>query len=162
MHLSTELDRSIPTSLSWLQLLVLCAIVAACVTQYSTTKILKYLKKGEAATAPACTMQPTSRRASKLDTFRLPDDDGCTTSLLDQYALALSPISTIAPQFATDNIVLAPARDPKEVLVNTRREPRPTVNLALSIILTINIPPSIPGQADDNAINELSDLLEKW
>ena len=98
----------------------------------------------------------------KIGYIQIANDDGCTTSLLDQYALALSPISTIAPQFATDNIVLAPARDPKEVLVNTRREPRPTVNLALSIILTINIPPSIPGQADDNAINEHSDLLEKW
>lgn len=100
-----------------------------------------------------------------MDTFSVLDQTS-QRNALTEYALAMSPIQEVgghilrethgtAEKHRTTAVVASPALEAVQQKAFT--------NLALSgIIPTVDIPPLLPGQIDDKAIIQLSEMLERW
>lgn len=165
IYLLNEIDKPTSPWPSRLPLLVFGTIVAACAMRYPTKEASDTKKNNVPVPETACPMQTTLSQALKLDIIGMPDENGRQRGSLDEHTLALSPTSTTAPYLAADSIILlAPRTSPEKVLRKTKTAAGPVVsNLALSkIVHTVDIPPLSPGQWDDDAINQLSELLERW
>jgi hypothetical protein len=164
VYLLNENDKPTFPWSSRLPLLVFGTVLAAYAGRYSTKETSDIQKNNVPVTEAACSIQTTSSQALKLDMVGMPDENGRQRGSLNEHSLVLSPITTTTPYSAADSIILASRISLEEVPRKTERAASPIVgNLALSkIILTVDIPPSSPGQWDDDAINRLSELLERW
>jgi hypothetical protein len=93
-------------------------------------------------------------------------DEANRRNVLTEYALAMSPIQEVGGHLPRKTHITAGKQwtaivlaSPGPKMVREKKIP----NLALSgIILTVDIPPLLPGQIDDKAIIQLSEMLERW
>ena len=93
-------------------------------------------------------------------------DEANRRNILTEYALAMSPIQEVGghlprkTHITTGKHWSATVASPASRVVQQQKA---ISNLALSgIIHTIDIPPLLPGQIDDKAIVQLSEMLARW
>lgn len=105
-----------------------------------------------------------ARKALRVKTLGILDETNRRITLTE-HALAMSPIQEVGGHLPRKTHITAGKH-----WTATVASPAPGVaqqkaisNLALSgIIHTIDIPPLLPGQVDDKAIIQLSEMLERW
>ena len=105
-----------------------------------------------------------ARKALRVKTLGILDETNRRITLTE-HALAMSPIQEVGGHLPRKTHITA-----EKHWTATVASPAPGVaqqkaisNLALSgIIHTIDIPPLLPGQVDDKAIIQLSEMLERW
>lgn len=106
------------------------------------------------------------RRALEIRTSEAMGEIYPRIAALRGERLAISPIQEITGQSSARPCAAAacatPALNPRET--QTQSACTNTMNtLALSgIILTVDIPPSVPERVDDKSIMELSEMLQRW
>jgi len=155
-----------PSQRQNLLLMTIATMTVACVVQGITQKILKFWKK---------TLRSQHQRAlsvvkcKKRLVINIPEETEYGPVSCDYGSLALSPIHRIFDAHAKhDSAKEQPGsmRTTTSEAVrtdSTTMDKRALANLALSeVILTIDIAPSLHSQCEEDAIIELSDLLERW
>jgi hypothetical protein len=105
------------------------------------------------------------RKALRVKTLGILDEIN-RRNALTEYALAMSPIQEIGGYLPRKTHITAGNPWTATVVVSPALkmvQQKAFTNLALSgIILTVDISPLLPGQIDDKAIIQLSELLERW
>ena len=150
----------------WLLLLLMSIAILAgeCVWQ---GVLQASLKSWTGAVSIARRKVSAPRRMKKALRVKTLDflDEANRRNILTEYALAMSPIQEVGGHLPRKTHITAGKH-----WTATVASPAPGVaqqkaisNLALSgIIHTIDIPPLLPGQVDDKAIIQLSEMLERW
>ena len=146
-------------------------IVGVCILHKLMRKALKTRKEAGLVAEPENSVPITERKALKVETLGMSDEECSRGASLKHEMLAMSPIQEVARPFLlrsclaandstlaqTTNLVEVPARQTQ--IAGTKMMNK----LMLSeIILTIDIPPSTPEQGDEDAIVQLSEMLRKW
>jgi hypothetical protein len=136
-----------------------------CVWRGILTVFLKSWRGAVSAARRKVSAPSQVRKALRVKTHGILDEIA-RGNALTEYALAMSPIQEVgghlpkkthitAMKHWRATVVASPA--PKMV------QQKAISNLALSrIIPTVDIPPLLPGQIDDKAIIQLSEMLERW
>ncbi|KAF3052487.1 hypothetical protein E8E11_010916 [Didymella keratinophila] len=147
-------------------LTMLATIVLACVLPSITRKIFKIWQKAVLSKTHGSS-RPVKRNEKLV--VNIPEEAEYRATSFEYAMLALSPIQGIFDPGAN----LDSAKKPLIPTGTTTLEAVPTnsttvgtrqsVNLVLSeVIPTIDIAPSMPSQREEDAIVELSYLLERW
>ena len=106
-----------------------------------------------------------ARKVLRVKTLGILDEPNRRDALTES-AFAMSPIQEVGGQLPRKTHITAE----KHWTATAMASPVPKLvqqkaytDLALSgIVLTVDIPPLLPGQIDDEAINRLAEMLKRW
>lgn len=151
----------------WLLLLLMSIAILAgeCVWQGVLQASLKSWRGAVSIARRKVSAPRQIKKALRVKTYGILDETN-RRSVLTEYALAMSPIQEVGGRIPRKTHITAGKQwtatmlaSPGPRMVREKKIP----NLALSgIILTVDIPPLLPGQIDDKAIIQLSEMLERW
>lgn len=154
--------------LRWGMVLVLVVgtSIGTCICQRVTRGTSESLRSPALAAKPKPRAPNKMRETLKIKTSGATGDAFPRIAALRQETLAMSPIQEVAGPYSARPCVATACTTPTLIAGETQIQPsstNTTNNLALSgVILTIDIPPSTPGLIDEEAIVELSEILQRW
>lgn len=145
-------------------------LIVALTVQCSFKRTSDIWKKGHLL-IPAHLVQCVSSKRPEINALEVPDEISSRRKLLEEIPPVASPIQEVVDSSsaklcsATNALTLVQKTSTVDVPTDVKKaDKKVDTNLMLSgVILTIDIPPSPPEQVDDDdAINELSELLRRW
>ncbi|KAF2625336.1 hypothetical protein BU25DRAFT_119497 [Macroventuria anomochaeta] len=165
VHTSSEMiEQRVPWRYTLL-LMTIGTIVGAWIWQKLIRKTPSPWKKAVLIAEPNTLAPDAPRKTLKVKTLGVLDEV-CPRKCLPCHQPGRSSIHVLRSQpcLAADDLTLAQTTNVVDVSTKTQTTGKKMVNkLALSeVVFTIDIPPSSPEQVDDNAIIQLSELLQRW
>jgi hypothetical protein len=152
----------------WLPLLLMS--IGLCVGECVWRGVFKAFLKSSRRGASSATRRKVSaprqvKKALRVKTLDTLDQTNRRNALTD-YALAMSPIQEVGGHLPRKTHITAGKHWTATVVASPASEmvqQKAISNLAVSEIkFTVDIPPLLPGQIDDKAMFQLSEMLERW
>ncbi|KAF1926091.1 uncharacterized protein M421DRAFT_224689 [Didymella exigua CBS 183.55] len=158
------------TSSQWFILLlaILTTIVGACMLQRLAKLFVRLWKMTVVCNVRRAPAPVTCEKTPVVRACDVPKKTKCRAASSEDGKLAISPIQELFnPRTkhdpATKQLMSAQTTRFEAVHISRTVDRKMLADLSLSeIILTINIPPSLPIQDEDDAIVELSEMLRRW
>ncbi|KAJ4988241.1 hypothetical protein SVAN01_06337 [Stagonosporopsis vannaccii] len=150
--------------------MLFCVTIGASIVTCIWKKAKKETADSRAVAALAADLRPRvpnrRRKGLEIRTSGAIGEDFPRIAALRQGVLAMSPIQEVAGPSSARLCAAAACTTPALFPGVTHIQPlsaKMTSKLAFSgVILTIDISPSVPEQADDKVIVELSEMLQRW